>query len=158
MKAILIRIGVIATLASPSAWAAGGGRDSAPAQPVDPVIEQTQAAIARLDWKQAQAITREALAKNPANADYHNLYAYSIRKSANPDMSEVFQHYNEALRIDPEHRNAHEYLGEAYLTVGNLDKAKEHLRVLDRLCVLPCREYTMLKKAVAEYEAKQTKN
>jgi len=55
-------------------------------------------------------------------------------------MSLVFKHYNEALRIDPEHRGAHEYLGEAYLMVGNLAKAKEHLAVLDKLCFFPCDE------------------
>ena len=64
---------------------------------------------------------------DPNNASYHNLYAYSLRKSANPDMNLVFKHCNEALRIDPKHRGAHEYIGEAYLMVGNVAKAKEHL-------------------------------
>ena len=157
MKTILIRACVIASLASTSAWAAGGGGDAVPARPVDPVIEKTQAAIAKRDWKQAQDVTREALSKNPANADYHNLYAYSVRMGENPAMDVVFKHYNEALRLDAKHRGAHEYLGEAYLMTGNLVKAKEHLRVLDNLCFLPCKEYSMLKQAVAEYETKQTK-
>jgi hypothetical protein len=38
---------------------------------------------------------------------------------------------------------------------GNLDKAKEHLAILDKLCFLPCEQYSMLKKAVADYLAKQ---
>jgi tetratricopeptide (TPR) repeat protein len=158
MKTVLICSFFAAFVAAAPAGAAGGGGpmlDTTPAKPADPVIEKTQAAIARLDWKQAQDITREALTKNPANADYHSLYAYSIRKGESPSMDEMFLHYNEALRIEPKHRNAHEYLGEAYLMVGNLDKANEHLRVLDQLCFFPCDEYTMLKRAVAEYEAKQ---
>jgi hypothetical protein len=69
-------------------------------------------------------------------------------------MNLVFKHYNEALRIDPKHRGAHEYIGEAYLTVNNVAKAREHLGQLDRLCFLPCSEHTDLKKAVADYEAK----
>jgi DNA-binding SARP family transcriptional activator len=81
------------------------------------------------------------------------LYAYSTRKGANPDMTLVFKHYEEALRIDPKHRDAHEYIGEAYLMVNQPAKAKEHLAVLDKLCFLPCEEYTDLKKAVAQYEA-----
>src|SRR5207302_6744569 len=93
--------------------------------------------------------------KKSRHADYHNLYAYSIRKGPNPDLSLVFKRYNEALRIDPEHRGAHEYLGEAYLMVGNVAKAKEHLAMLDKLCFLPCNEYTDLKKAIADYERKQ---
>ena len=123
--------------------------------PRDPVLEQVAAARAKNDWSEAQATLRQALARNPDNADYHNLYAYSIRKGPNPDMSLVFKHYNEALRIDPDHRGAHEYLGEAYLMVGNLAKAKEHLSVLDKLCFFPCDEYSDLKKAIADYERKQ---
>ena len=158
MKTALIFTFVVAIFAAAPTWAAGGGGpmlDTKPAQPVDPVIEKAQAAIAKQEWKQAQDVVREGLEKNPANADYHNLYAYSIRMGANPAMDLVFRHYNEALRLDVNHRRAHEYLGEAYLMVGNLAKAKEHLQVLDRLCFLPCEEYTMLKKAVAEYDARQ---
>jgi DNA-binding SARP family transcriptional activator len=69
-------------------------------------------------------------------------------------MSKVFQHYNEALRIDPKHKRAHEYLGEAYLMVGNLPKAKEHLAQLDKICYFGCSEYSDLKKAIGAYESK----
>jgi len=159
MRTLLLCALSAATFTVAPAWAAGGGGggEPKPLKLADPVIEKTQAAIAKQDWKRAQDITREALMKSPGNADYHNLYAYSIRKGENPDMGEVFRHYNEALRIDPDHRNAHEYLGEAYLMVGNLAKAREHLQVLDRLCFFPCEPYTMLKKAIADYEPKQAK-
>jgi tetratricopeptide (TPR) repeat protein len=70
-------------------------------------------------------------------------------------MDQVFKHYDEALRLQPKSRNAHEYIGEAYLMVGNLPKAKEHLAQLDKLCFFPCSQYSDLKKAVADYEAKQ---
>jgi len=125
-----------------------------PAEPKDPLIERYQEAAAKQDWPAAATVLREAVAKDPGNARYHNLYAYSVRRGASPDMSLVFKHYNEALRIDPEHRGAHEYIGEAYLMVGNLDKAKEHLKVLDRLCFFPCDEYTQLKQAIAQHEKK----
>ena len=128
--------------------------DSQPTVRTDPVLEQATKTIAAKDWPQAQALLKDAIARNPNNADYHNLYAYSVRKGANPDMSLVFQHYNEALRLDPRHRGAHEYIGEAYLQVGNVAKAKEHLSTLDKLCFFPCSEFAELKKAVAEYEAK----
>lgn len=128
----------------------GGGEDSASA---DPVITTARAAIAKKDWAAAQAGLKQALAGNPNNADYHNLYAYSLRKGPAPVMSEVFNHYTEALRIDPKHRAAHEYSGEAYLAVDDLPKAKEHLAALDRLCTFGCEEYTDLKKAVTQYEA-----
>ena len=47
----------------------------------------------------------------------------------------------------------HEYIGEAFLVLGNLPKAKEHLAVLNKLCFLPCEEYSDLKKAVQSYES-----
>jgi hypothetical protein len=128
--------------------------DSGPAVRTDPVLEQVSNATSRKDWTQAQAILKDALATNPGNADYHNLYAYSVRKGADPDMNLVFKHYNEALRLDPRHRGAHEYIGEAYLMVGNLPKAKEHLSALDKLCFFPCQEFTDLKRAVSDYETK----
>ena len=121
----------------------------------DPVLEKVGAATKRQDWTGAAGILKEALATDPNNASYHNLYAYSVRKSANPDMNLVFKHYNEALRIDPKHRGAHEYIGEAYLMVGNVAKAKEHLSALDKLCFFPCVEYTDLKKSISEYEKKR---
>lgn len=126
-----------------------------PAETRDPVIEKATAATKRQDWASAADVLKGGLATDPNNASYHNLYAYSLRKSANPDMNLVFKHYNEALRIDPKHRGAHEYIGEAYLMVGNLPKAKEHLGQLDKLCFLPCSEFSDLKNAIAAHERKQ---
>ncbi|HEX6705780.1 MAG TPA: hypothetical protein VF169_13535 [Albitalea sp.] len=138
-----------------AAGGGGGGSEERRGQkPEDPVVATARAAIAKEDWVGAQAGLKDALAANPGNADYHNLYAYSVRKGPSPDMDLVFKHYQEALRIDPKHRGAHEYIGEAYLQVGNLPKAREHLATLDRLCLFSCEEYRDLKKAVAEYEAR----
>ena len=148
----------ILSLCFSSGTALSAGDPSAPAVPAmpkDPVMEKVAAATRVHDWPAAQAILKDALARNPQNPDYHNLYAYTVRKGPNPDMSLVFQHYNQALAIDPKHKQAHEYLGEAYLMVGNVAKAKEHLGQLNQLCFLPCSEYTELKQAIGEYEKKQ---
>jgi tetratricopeptide (TPR) repeat protein len=156
MKATLRIIFLSLALACGAALAAGDPSPTlSPQKPADPVLERVGAATSQKDWAGAQSILQEALARNPNNADYHNLYAYTIRKGANPDMSLVFKHYNEALSIDPKHRQAHEYLGEAYLMVGNLAKAKEHLAELDKLCFFPCSEFTDLKSAIGDYERKQ---
>ena len=144
------------SLASDGALAADTREAVAPA-PKDPVMERYSTAAARQDWTAAAGALSEGLSKDPGNADYHNLYAYSIRKGPNPDTSLVFKHYNEALRIDPKHRGAHEYLGEAYLMVGNLAKAKEQLAALDKLCFFGCSEFSDLKKAIAAHEAKVVK-
>jgi tetratricopeptide (TPR) repeat protein len=153
MKYLFVPLMIVLLALAMKAQAAGdpGGGTAAS----DPVIQQVGEATARKDWAAAAAILRDAVAKTPDNADYHNLYAYSVRKGTNPNMDLVFKHYNEALRLNAKHRDAHEYIGEAYLMVGNLAKAKEHLAQLDQLCFFPCSQYSDLKKAVAEYEAKQ---
>lgn len=156
IHAVILALLTAATLTLRPAWAMDTPKPE-PKEPKDPAMEQARAAIDRQDWTGAQKILREAVARNAASADYHNLYAYAIRKGPNPAMDLVFRHYNEALRLDPRHRAAHEYLGEAYLMAGNLAKAKEHLAQLDNLCTFGCEEYTMLKKEVAVYEQQHAK-
>jgi Tfp pilus assembly protein PilF len=140
------------SMTSGAALAAGDPGGSDMSAPTDPVLERVAAFTSKHDWVGAQGVLKAALARDPGNAGYHNLYAYTVRKGPNPDMSLVFQHYNEALRIDPKHRQAHEYLGEAYLMVGNLAKAKDELAELDTLCFFSCSEYSDLKAAISQYE------
>lgn len=130
---------------------------SGPTSRPDPMLDRYHAAAERQDWKSAAAAMNEALAADSHNADYHSLYAYALRRSGSQDMDVVFKHYNEALRLDPKHRGAHEYIGEAYLMVGNVAKAKEHLGALDKICFFGCSEYNDLKKAISDAEAKTVK-
>ena len=153
MKSAVTHALIIAFFTTAPAWAA----DTPKPEPKDPALEDARAAIEKRDWAGAQGILRSAVAGNPRNADYHNLYAYSMRMGVHPSMDLVFRHYNEALRLDPRHRAAHEYIGEAYLMSGNVPKAKEHLAQLDKLCTFGCEEYTKLKKEVAAYEQQQAK-
>jgi len=144
---------ILALLAAPLAFAA----DSAPRAPSDPYLERYDAAKAKLDWGAAAGVMKEAVAAKPDNSDYHSLYAYALRKGGTPDMDQVFMHYNEALRLDPKNRGAHEYLGEAYLMVGNVSKAKDELAALDKLCFFSCSEYSDLKNAISQFEARAAK-
>jgi tetratricopeptide (TPR) repeat protein len=73
----------------------------------------------------------------------------SLRHTGQFDLA--FKHYARALQLNPRHRGAHEYVGEAYLMVNNLAKAEEHLAALQSICLLPCEEYEDLKKTIAEY-------
>ena len=138
-----------------AAGSALGAGDPVAAESKDPVMEKVSAATSKQDWAGAAAVLQQALATESSNANYHNLYAYSLRKGQNPNMALVFKHYNEALRLDPKHKGAHEYIGEAYLMVGNVAKAKEHLGQLDKLCFFGCNEFTELKNAIAAFEKKK---
>jgi Tfp pilus assembly protein PilF len=149
---------VAVLVVSTAAFAAdppGPGASTGP--PVDTDLAAARARIEARDWAGATELMQKGVARDPGNADYHNLLAYAIRKGPNPDMARVFKHYNEALRLDPKHRGAHEYIGEAYLMVGNVAKAREHLAALDKLCFFSCEEYRDLKREIERYEASKKK-
>jgi tetratricopeptide (TPR) repeat protein len=142
------------TLSGPAAIAAGGGGgDSAvPAAPEDPDYAAGKRAVEAMNWQAALDAFNKVVAKDPRNANAQNYLGYTYRKSGKLDLA--FKHYEEALRLNPKHRGAHEYMGEAYLMVNNLPKAEEQLKELDRICFFGCDEYSELKKAVAEYKQK----
>lgn len=104
--------------------------------------------------KYQQAITEldKALVDAPDDADLLNLMAYSNRKLGNFDSA--MDYYLKALKIDPDHRGANEYLGELYLQLGQPEKAEERLSVLDKECFFGCDEYDKLKQAIEEYRKK----
>jgi Flp pilus assembly protein TadD len=130
------------------------GTETAPVESArQPELAAGKAAIEAKDWKKAIDDLGRAAAREPANADIQNFLGYANRKSGN--LEAAFKHYNTALKLDPKHRGAHEYIGEAYLMAGNLAKAEEHLAALDKLCFFSCEEYRDLKKSIADYMAKK---
>ena len=129
----------------------GGGRGGdAQAVNVDPDFSAGVTAIAAKNWQQVIASMGTVIQRDPKNADAWNYMGYAFRQMGEMDKS--FKQYETALQLDPKHRGAHEYLGEAYLQVGKLAKAEEQLKVLDKLCFLPCEEYSDLKKHIAKYK------
>lgn len=118
-------------------------------------LATARAKIAAGDW--GQAIDELKRVNDTASADWNNLMGYSLRKAQTPDLEASEKYYNEALRIDPAHRGALEYSGELYLLKGDLPMAEKRLAALDKLCLLPCAEYTELKKAVARYKGDTVK-
>lgn len=125
--------------------------DTAPVTPTEDKLAPARAQIAAQQWK--GAIDELKRINDTTSADWHNLMGYSLRKAKTPDLEAAEKHYNEALRIDPKHRGALEYSGELYLTKGDLAGAEKRLAALDKVCMLPCDEYTQLKKAVQQYKA-----
>jgi|SRR5882724_4736927 len=125
-------------------------RPNLPAVQEDPQYTEGVSAVKRGDYATAIRLFEAVVARDDRNANAYNWLAYSTRRSG--DAAKSIPIYEKALVIDPKHRGAHEYIGEAFLALGDLPKAKEHLAVLDKLCFLPCEEYSDLKKAVREYE------
>ena len=131
-----------------------------PARPATTLAKADHMAVARdaikaKDWIKSIAELTVAVKEQPGNADAHNLLAFSYRKQASPDLAQAFEHYKVALKLNPNHKGAHEYIGEAYLMDKNPAKAEEHLAQLKTICGnTRCEEYEDLAKALAEYKAK----
>jgi Flp pilus assembly protein TadD len=104
----------------------------------DPDYAAGKQALDRKDWGEAARRFRQAALRDPDNADLQNYLGFSYRHLRQLDAA--FEHYRRALELNPRHRGAPEYAGEAYLMVGNLARAEEHLAALRRICLLPCEE------------------
>lgn len=110
-------------------------------------------AVERKDWQGAVNALSKALTRSPESADIHNYLGYAHRHL--DDLTQSFTHYKEALRIDPNHRGANEYIGQAYLKAGQPEKAAEHLARLEKICGKRCEEYQDLERAINAYQQKK---
>ena len=128
--------------------------DTTPAAPDK--LAGARAQVAAKNW--SGAIDELKRVNDTASADWNNLMGYSLRKSKTPDLAGSEKFYNDALRIDPNHRGTLEYSGELYLMKGDLPMAEKRLAALDKACTLPCSEYTDLKNAIARYKANGNKS
>jgi len=109
-------------------------------------------AVKDKQWTQAIEALRKAERRNPESADLQNFLGFSYRNLKQFDAA--FEHYERAIKLDPRHRGAHEYIGEAYLMVGDLANAEKHRAQLQAICLLGCEELVDLDKAIAAYKAR----
>jgi tetratricopeptide (TPR) repeat protein len=143
----------LVSLPAPVIAAGGGGdgpRDSQAAKAEDAEYTAAVKAIKAEDYPTAIRLLQGVVARDGKNADAYSWLAYATRK--NGDAAAAIPIYEKALALNPKHRGAHEYIGEAYLVLGDLPKAKQHLKSLDSLCFFSCEEFRDLKKAVEVYE------
>ncbi len=130
-------------IAGPLHAAAGGYSGDADLKPILKLIDQGkyEAAIDRLHVE---------LDYDPDNADILSLLGFSYRKTRRFDDALTF--YQWALRVEPKHRGANQYLGELYLETNQFDKAMRQLEILDDLYTFGCKEYSQLGKAIDSYQ------
>ena len=77
-----------------------------------------------------------------------NYRGYATRKLGRVD--EGIGYYLKALALDPRYAQVREYLGEAYVSKGDLARAGEQLQAIEAICGTGCEEYEDLAKAIAE--------
>jgi len=112
-----------------------------------PDLTAVRAKIKAKDFKSALVDLNGMIDKGVQHADVYNLMGFSLRKTG--DYKQAYTFYRKALDFNPEHKGALEYLGELYVETGQLDKAKENVVLLKKLCPGGCEELEDLEKAVA---------
>jgi Flp pilus assembly protein TadD len=116
----------------------------------DPDYVAGRSAIEKKDWGEAIRRFSAAVLRDERNADLHNYLGYSYRQNRQLDLA--FTHYKIALELDPQHRGAHEYIGEAYLLAGEPASAYKHLGALRNICPAACEELSDLDRSIGDYQ------
>jgi Flp pilus assembly protein TadD len=119
----------------------------------DPDYAAAKAAMDKKNWAEAVKRFHQAALRDPDSADLHNYLGFSYRNLKRMDLA--FKHYKRSIELNPRHRGAHEYIGEAYLMMDDLPGAEKHLAALREICLLPCEELADLEKAIKEYRGKR---
>jgi tetratricopeptide (TPR) repeat protein len=89
-----------------------------------------------------EAINVLTMAANKRDPRILNFLGYAHRKSGRVNVG--LGYYQEALRMDPNYTLVREYLGEAYLQIGDMAKAKGQLAEIEKRKGRDCAEYRVL--------------
>ena len=137
-----------------SSLAAGGGGDDK--KKVTVKSSEYYKAVKLIKQKSYDAAIQNLLKaekNNKTDADIYNYLGFSYRKTGN--LEKASQYYNKALEISPKNKCSLEYQWEMFLTQGNLKKAQENLKKLQKICFLGCEEEKMLKESIMKYNKGQ---
>jgi Flp pilus assembly protein TadD len=115
-----------------------------------PDLTSVRAKLKAKDYAAALTELRD-LAEDVQQADVYNLLGFALRKTG--DFKTSLTYYTKALELQPDHKAAREYLGELYVETGNMEKAKEQLAALAKLCPGGCEEREDLQKAITAKSA-----
>jgi tetratricopeptide (TPR) repeat protein len=87
---------------------------------------------------------REAALVFGPHPDILTYEGFANRKLGNYKTAVGF--YSAALKLQPNHRGANEYLGEYYVEIGDMTKARLQLAKLDTICMFGCEEAEELRR------------
>lgn len=105
--------------------------------------------LGRKQYSRALPRLQKLVKAEPGNADAWNLLGYASRKTGKMDAS--WNAYRTALKLNPDHKLALEYLGEWYLQKKDVAGAQDLHRRLVKLCPKGCRERGLLENAIIGY-------
>jgi Flp pilus assembly protein TadD len=144
---------IIAAIAALPLFASAVGSMDDPT--VSERIANAHKAIAAKDFRRAMFELNAAAREEPRNPEVHNLLGYTYRIRPDANLPKSFEHYEIALKLNPNHKATLEYMGEAYLMDKRPAEAEKQLVRLEQVCgSKTCPEYQELFKAIADYKVK----
>lgn len=117
------------------------------------LVQKGEALAAAGDYQGANDVLESALVVDPRNRGAYVSLAQVARKQ---DLNgKAIRFYREALKIEPNDVNALAGQGEALVAKGAVEKAKENLARIEKLCVSRCNEQVTLAASIARGPAPQ---
>jgi tetratricopeptide (TPR) repeat protein len=101
----------------------------------------------------AEALATLRSAKDQGDPRVQTMIGFSLRKLGRID--EAMDAYLRVLSAYPDRTNTRQYLGEAFLQIGEPDKAREQLAEIARRCGVACEDYQQLADEIAKYQEKK---
>jgi predicted Zn-dependent protease len=106
-------------------------------------------------WQAKTGEYDAALATLRSAANQHDprvqtMIGFTLRKLGRVD--EAFGYYFKALATRPDATTTRQYLGEAYLQIGDPARAREQLAEIAKRCGTACEDYAALAEEIARYE------
>ena len=106
-------------------------------------------------WQAKNGEHRAALAtlrtaRNQDDPRVQTMIGFTLRKLGRVD--EAFDYYFKALATRPDATTTRQYLGEAYLQIGEPGKAREQLAEIAKRCGTTCEDHAALAEEIARHE------
>jgi tetratricopeptide (TPR) repeat protein len=98
----------------------------------------------------ATALATLRSAANQTDPRIQTMIGFSLRKLGRVD--EAMDQYLKVLALYPDRTNTRQYLGEAFLQIGELGRAKEQLAEIAKRCGVACEDYQLLADEIAHFE------
>lgn len=112
------------------------------------LLQEGRSLAATGNFQGATDVLEGALVADPRNREAYIALAQVAKKQEL--NGKAIRLYREALKIDPNDLNALAGQGEAMVAKGAVEKAKENLARIEKLCVSNCAEQSQLAAAIAK--------
>lgn len=132
MRRVALPLALVLLLNISPAMAIMSGEESPRARSSDSDYADGKEAFEREDWPAVITALDKVVERRPWHDNAHNMLGFAHRKEG--DFDAAFHHYAIALELNPRHKGALEYLGEAYLELGRIEAADEVFLRLAGVC------------------------